>query len=52
VALPFAGTEAHLVAPGDQIPYWSHDGCRIGYTVGPPGAADAPLNMDADVIDV
>ncbi len=52
VAFPFSGGEAHLVAPGGQIPYWSHDGRRIGYTAGPPSAADAPLNMDADAIDV
>lgn len=52
VALPFSGGEAHLVAPGGQIPYWSHHGRRIGYTVGLPSAADAPLNMDVDVIDL
>lgn len=52
VALPFAGGAAHVVAEGGQIPYWAPDGRRIGYTVGLPRAADAPLNMDADVIEV
>jgi Tol biopolymer transport system component len=52
VALASSGGEAHQVAPGGQVPYWSHDGRQIGYTAGLPRAADVPLNMDGDVIDV
>lgn len=52
VALAADGGAAHLVADGGQIPYWSHDARLIGYTVGLPRAADAPLNMDVDVIEV
>ncbi len=52
VAIPSAGGDAHLVAEAGQIPYWSHDGRLVGYTVGLPRASDAPLNMDVDVIEV
>ncbi len=52
VALSSEGGDTHLVAEGGQIPYWSHDGRLVAYTVGLPRAADAPLNMDADTIAV
>ncbi len=51
VVMPARGGQAHVVAEGGQIPYWSPDSRQIAYTVGLPSAADAPLNMDADVID-
>ena len=52
VVMPASGGTAHVVAEGGQIPYWSPDSRQIAYTVGLPSAADAPLNMDADVVDL
>jgi len=52
VALPSTGGEAHLVAEGGQISYWSPGGNRVAFTIGDLRATDSPLNFDVDVIDV
>ncbi len=52
VALPVTGGEAHLVAEGGQISYWSPEGDQVAFTVGDLRSSDSPLNFDIEVVDV
>jgi Tol biopolymer transport system component len=52
VAVPSAGGEAHRILEDAQIPYWTADGSRIGFTFGPWRIADWGLNLDAGLVDV
>lgn len=52
VVVSLEGGEARVLLEDAQYPYWSHDGKRISFTVGDWRIADAPLNLDAAVIDV
>ena len=52
VVLPVAGGEAAEVVAGGQIPMWSPDSKRIGYSFGGWRLADWALNLDAAVVGV
>lgn len=52
VVVPIEGGEARIVVQNAQIPYWSHDGRRLAFTVGGWRIADWALNLDAAVVDV
>lgn len=52
VVVPAAGGAARVVVEDAQIPYWSHDGRRLGYTFGGWRIADWALNLDAAVVEV
>jgi dipeptidyl aminopeptidase/acylaminoacyl peptidase len=50
--VPAAGGAVRVVVEDAQIPYWSHDGRRLGYTYGGWRIADWALNLDAAVVEV
>ncbi len=52
IVVPVAGGDARVVVEDAQIPYWSHDGRQVGFTVGAWRVADWGLNLDAAVVDV
>jgi Tol biopolymer transport system component len=52
VAVPVEGGAAKELAAGGQIPMWSPDGKRIGYTFGGFRLADWGLDLDDAVIGV
>lgn len=52
VVIPSAGGDARVVVEDAQIPYWSHDGGRIGFTYGGWRIADWALNLDAGTVEV
>lgn len=52
VVLPSTGGRVHSIADGGQIPYWSHDGRAVAYTVGSERMADPAINYDVDMISL
>jgi WD40-like Beta Propeller Repeat len=52
VAVPVGGGEAKEIVTGGEIPMWSPDGKRIGYTFGGWRLADWALDLDAAVVGV
>jgi Tol biopolymer transport system component len=52
VVVPAEGGKAKEVAAGGQIPMWSPDGRRIGYTFGGFRMADWGLDLDDAVVSV
>jgi len=52
VAVPVGGGEAKEIVTGGEVPMWSPDGKRIGYTFGGWRLADWALDLDAAVVGV
>ena len=52
VLIPAGGGDARELLTGGQIPMWSPDGKRIGYSFGGWRLADWALNLDAAVVGV
>ena len=52
VLVPVGGGEAKEVAAGGEVPMWSPDGKRIGYTFGGWRLADWALDLDDAVVSV
>jgi len=52
VVVPIEGGDARVAVEDAQIPYWSSDGRRLGFTVGEWRIADWALNLDAAAVDM
>ena len=52
VDVPIGGGAAKEVIAGGQLPIWNPDGSKIGYFFGDVRAADAPLDIDDEVVNV